>query len=146
MRLVIQGVDTPEQLHHITSLCGDPRPSDIAPYAYSLRFDGKRMGEIEAYCAGQAIDCAFVPKALALEHFGLVMMDMDSTLISIETIDEIADLQGLTPQVAGLRGACAAEPWCGNAAGRVAPARHQNHAGLRRLHFLHRTAESAAWL
>jgi len=102
MRLVIQGVDTPEQLHHITSLCGDPRPSAIAPYAYSLRFDGKRMGEIEAYCAGQAIDCAFVPKALALEHFGLVMMDMDSTLISIETIDEIADLQGLKPQVAAI--------------------------------------------
>ncbi|MGE5649556.1 MAG: phosphoserine phosphatase SerB, partial [Bacillota bacterium] len=32
--------------------------------------------------------------------FGLVAMDMDSTLITIECIDEIADMQGLKPQVA----------------------------------------------
>jgi phosphoserine phosphatase len=31
--------------------------------------------------------------------FGLVAMDMDSTLITIECIDEIADMQGLKPQV-----------------------------------------------
>ena len=102
MRLVIQGVDTPEQLHRITTLSGDPRPSALAPYAYSLRFDGKRMGEIEAYCADQAIDCAFVPQDLTLDHFGLVVMDMDSTLIAIETIDEIADMKGLKPQVAAI--------------------------------------------
>ena len=32
--------------------------------------------------------------------FELVAMDMDSTLITIECIDEIADMQGLKPQVA----------------------------------------------
>jgi len=32
----------------------------------------------------------------------LVAMDMDSTLITIECIDEIADLQGLKPQVAAI--------------------------------------------
>ena len=32
--------------------------------------------------------------------FKLVAMDMDSTLITIECIDEIADMQGLKPQVA----------------------------------------------
>lgn len=102
MRLVIQGVESPGQLHHITTLCGEPKPAAIAAYAYSLRFDGKRMGEIESYCAGQGIDCAFVPKTLSLDHFGLVVMDMDSTLISVETIDEIADMQGLKPQVAAI--------------------------------------------
>ncbi len=102
MRLVIQGVDTPEQLQHISLLGGDPQPAAIAPYAYTLRFDGKRHGEISAYCAGQGIDCALLPAGLTLDSFGLVVMDMDSTLISIETIDEIADLQGLRPQVAAI--------------------------------------------
>ncbi len=102
MRLVIQGVDTHEHLRHISSLSGEPQPTAIAPYAYSLRFNGKRHGEICAYCVAHAIDCAFVPQHLTLDHFGLVMMDMDSTLISIETIDEIADMQGLKPQVAAI--------------------------------------------
>jgi phosphoserine phosphatase len=35
-----------------------------------------------------------------LDEFKLVAMDMDSTLITIECIDEIADMQGLKPQVA----------------------------------------------
>ena len=35
-----------------------------------------------------------------LSDFRLVAMDMDSTLITIECIDEIADMQGLKPQVA----------------------------------------------
>ena len=35
-----------------------------------------------------------------LQNFGLVVMDMDSTLIAIECIDEIADMYELKPQVA----------------------------------------------
>jgi len=37
-----------------------------------------------------------------LAEFKLVAMDMDSTLITIECIDEIADMQGLKPQVAAI--------------------------------------------
>jgi len=43
-----------------------------------------------------------VPAGRSLKDFGLVVMDMDSTLISIECIDEIADMQGLKPQVAAI--------------------------------------------
>jgi phosphoserine phosphatase len=39
---------------------------------------------------------------LRLADFRLVAFDMDSTLITIECIDEIADLQGLKPQVAAI--------------------------------------------
>ena len=35
-----------------------------------------------------------------LAEFGLVAMDMDSTLISVETLDEIADLAGIRERVA----------------------------------------------
>jgi phosphoserine phosphatase len=44
-----------------------------------------------------------------LDRVGLVAFDMDSTLITIECIDEIADLQGIKPQVAAItRARCAA--------------------------------------
>ena len=43
----------------------------------------------------------FVPP-LRLADFKLIAFDMDSTLITIECIDEIADLQGIKPQVAAI--------------------------------------------
>ncbi len=43
-----------------------------------------------------------MPEPRRLSDFGLVAMDMDSTLITIECIDEIADLQGIKPQVAAI--------------------------------------------
>jgi phosphoserine phosphatase len=46
------------------------------------------------------MDATFIRPGLRLADFGLVAMDMDSTAITIECIDEIADMQGLKPQVA----------------------------------------------
>jgi phosphoserine phosphatase len=43
-----------------------------------------------------------VPDDQKLENIGLVVMDMDSTLITIECIDEIADMQNIKPQVAAI--------------------------------------------
>jgi phosphoserine phosphatase len=69
--------------------------------AFALRavrgFEG-----VAAACAGAGYDCALVPPARTLDRVRLVAMDMDSTLITIECIDEIADLQGLKPQVAAI--------------------------------------------
>jgi phosphoserine phosphatase len=46
------------------------------------------------------VDATFIDPGRTLADFRLVAMDMDSTLITIECIDEIADMQGLKPQVA----------------------------------------------
>lgn len=46
------------------------------------------------------LDATFIEPGRRLEDFAVVAMDMDSTLITIECIDEIADMQGLKPQVA----------------------------------------------
>lgn len=45
-------------------------------------------------------DAAFVPRDRSLSRVALVAMDMDSTLITIECIDEIADLMSIGDKVA----------------------------------------------
>ncbi|MBP0599668.1 phosphoserine phosphatase SerB [Herbaspirillum sp. LeCh32-8] len=55
---------------------------------------------VDAASLAAKVDYAFVDPARKLADFKLVAMDMDSTLITIECIDEIADMQGLKPQVA----------------------------------------------
>jgi phosphoserine phosphatase len=56
--------------------------------------------QVDAACLAAQLDGTFIDGARRLADFGLVAMDMDSTLITIECIDEIADMQGLKPQVA----------------------------------------------
>jgi len=68
---------------------------------YALRDVMAYAGVSEA-CRGAGYDCALMPRARALDRVRLVAMDMDSTLITIECIDEIADLQGIKPQVAAI--------------------------------------------
>ena len=55
---------------------------------------------VAAYCADHAIDFAFVPSEQRWSDVGLIAMDMDSTLITIECIDEIADHVGKKAEVA----------------------------------------------
>ena len=59
-----------------------------------------RSADIAAACADLKLDHAFVPVHMRLADFGLVAIDMDSTLINIECIDELADMKGIKSQVA----------------------------------------------
>ena len=58
------------------------------------------VAAVDAACQAARLDYAFVMPNQRLSDFKLLAMDMDSTLITIECIDEIADMQGLKPQVA----------------------------------------------
>ncbi len=100
--LVIQGleVETPD-LKAIAKLSGASRIENIGNNAFRLHEFKLRHGVAE-YCAKAKLDFAFVPVPRKLSDFGLVAMDMDSTLITIEVIDEIADLHGIKPQVAAI--------------------------------------------
>lgn len=106
MRLVIQGPQiAPAQLSHISSLAGGGQFHKINDRAYRLPIAqsiAQPVADISAYCTEQKLDCAYVPDHLNLDSIGLVVMDMDSTLISIECIDEVADMQGIKPQVAAI--------------------------------------------
>jgi phosphoserine phosphatase len=69
--------------------------------AYRLHEPEDDAGVAEA-CEAAGYDFAFVPRERALECVRLVAMDMDSTLITIECIDEIAALQGTGDEVAAI--------------------------------------------
>jgi len=76
------------------------------PDAQSARLHGPaRDPELAAYCAEAGLDWGYVPAAARFADFRLVAMDMDSTLITIECIDEIADLAGLKREVAAITAA-----------------------------------------
>ena len=60
---------------------------------------------LQAMCDKARADIAFLAQPRPLEHYRLAVMDMDSTLINIECIDEIADLQGLKPEVSAITAA-----------------------------------------
>jgi phosphoserine phosphatase len=104
MRLVVQGrAITMAHLTHIHRLVGgNTQFMQTAEFSYYLPTQLTASPEISAFCAQERLDCAFVPDAQSLKHVGLCVMDMDSTLISIECIDEIADMMGIKPQIAAI--------------------------------------------
>ena len=105
MNLVIQGLDvaTPD-LKALAKLAGASGIEAITPTAFRLR-NAKPDPAIAPHCEAAQLDCAFVPDERRLAYMRLCVMDMDSTLITIECIDEIADMQGLKPQVAAITAA-----------------------------------------
>jgi phosphoserine phosphatase len=75
--------------------------------AHALRaegFDGtpELRATVDNAALEAGIDATFIDASRTLADFALVAMDMDSTLITIECIDEIADMQGLKPQVSSI--------------------------------------------
>ena len=104
-RLVVQAPDiaTPA-LKALAKLAGAERidaMSRSADQAFALT-PASDTAAVAAYCAQAAIDCALVPPGQRLDRVRLVAMDMDSTLISIECVDEIADMMGIKQEVAAI--------------------------------------------
>jgi phosphoserine phosphatase len=105
-KLILQGPSADQAvLAQIAALAG-PRSTN-AIHAHALRCDGvdftpELKAEVEAAAHAAGIDATFIDADRSLADFRLVAMDMDSTLITIECIDEIADMQGLKPQVSAI--------------------------------------------
>jgi phosphoserine phosphatase len=100
MNLVVQGpqVET-RALKDLAALTASEGIGRISNTAFRL-IGASNSPEVADYCARHALDYAFVPEDRRLVDYRLFVTDMDSTLITIECIDEIADMQGLKPQVA----------------------------------------------
>jgi phosphoserine phosphatase len=104
MRLVLQGrALSMAHLTHIHRLVGGSAQfMQIGEYAYYLPVQDDSLSEVQQFCQAESIDYAVVPDSQRLNRYGLCVMDMDSTLINIECIDEIADMMGIKPQIAAI--------------------------------------------
>lgn len=102
MRLVVQGraISLAHLTHIHRIIGGHAQFIQVGEFAYYLPIQHPEIYEVVRFCAEQQLDCAVVPDQQRLSTFGLCVMDMDSTLISIECIDEIADMMGIKPQIA----------------------------------------------
>jgi phosphoserine phosphatase len=102
MNLVVQGEDVDSvALKTLAKLSGASAIEQITPRAFRLK-SARASERIAPLCAEAGLDWAWVPEGRKLTDFGLFVTDMDSTLINIECIDEIADMQGLKPEVAAI--------------------------------------------
>ena len=108
-KLIIQATDIATQnLKQLAHLVGAShieavRPGQLGHQAFRLSpADTSQKQHVAEFCEQAAYDFAYVPADAQLEDIGLVVMDMDSTLITIECIDEIADMMGIKPQVAAI--------------------------------------------
>jgi phosphoserine phosphatase len=100
--LILQGPGVDAGSIAVIAELAGARVGDIGAGTVARLEGGRPVDGLAAACAERRIDFAFVPREARLADFGLVCMDMDSTLITIECIDEIADMQGLKPQVAAI--------------------------------------------
>jgi len=104
LTLVIQSprLDS-QELRELAALAGASSFSLSTPESARLeQVDPASHDAISACCQALGYDFAFVDSQLKLADFGLLVSDMDSTLITIECIDEIADMQGIKAQVAAI--------------------------------------------
>jgi phosphoserine phosphatase len=103
--LVVQApeIGTPE-LKELAKLAG-ARSIVALPGGEAQAFRLTEAGnpeEVTRYCARAGFDFGFVPREQRLDRVRLVAMDMDSTLITIECVDEIAELKGIKREIAAI--------------------------------------------
>src|SRR5690606_12637672 len=99
MNLIIQGSDIQNSdLRAVAKLAAASQIDRINEEAFRL-LEAQPHPDIAQYCEEAHLDHAFVPAGKKLTDFGLIAMDMDSTLLAIESIDEIADMHDVKPQV-----------------------------------------------
>ena len=100
MHLVIQGADIETRdLKELAKLSGAAAIDRLSATAFRLRGAQPAAG-IADLCGTAKLDFGFVPEGRKLTDFRLLVMDMDSTLITMETIDELADMVNIKAEVA----------------------------------------------
>lgn len=100
--LVLYGGAVPTWLlERLVGLTGATRIEPRPPQ--SVRLKGVHPHpSIRDLCEQERLDFAFLPAGRRLSDYGLLAMDMDSTLITIECIDEVADFAGRKAEVSAI--------------------------------------------
>jgi phosphoserine phosphatase len=102
MNLVVQGPAlSTGDLEALTLLAKPAAVRPIAERAFRLVGAMKNEG-IAALCEARRIDHAWISEGRRFAGLKLLAMDMDSTLITIECIDELGELAGKKAEIAAL--------------------------------------------
>ncbi|WP_371868345.1 phosphoserine phosphatase SerB [Duganella margarita] len=103
MNLVLQGVgDCKARLERIGALTASANLTWLGERALrceGIAFSPALRQTLEVAAQAAQLDATYSIGLHKMSDYKLVAMDMDSTLITIECIDEIADMQGLKAQV-----------------------------------------------
>ena len=104
MNLVIQGPELGEaQAQEVLALAEGQALVKVAAHAFRVAHPAeKHRLSVQTWCDQQRVDCAWMPEGRRFADLRLLAMDMDSTLITIECIDEIGDMAGCKPEIAGI--------------------------------------------
>jgi len=102
MNLVAQGpAMTAEHAAELARLGRTTHIEEISANAWRLR-NAAPADSIAAWCERRRIDHAWMPEGRRFADLKLLAMDMDSTLITIECIDELGDLAGRKAEIAAI--------------------------------------------
>jgi phosphoserine phosphatase len=102
VNLVVQGPGLNEgDLEALALLAKPAQIQPVAPGAYRLGRAMRNEG-IAALCEARRIDHAWMPEGRRFAELRLLAMDMDSTLITIECIDELGDFAGKKAEIASI--------------------------------------------
>jgi phosphoserine phosphatase len=102
LNLILQGLTlTRPDIEPIARLTSAQHVETPAPNVFKL-LRAQPHSDLAAACSQKKIDFGFVPETLKLANFKLVAMDMDSTLINIESLDEVAAYAGLKQEIAAI--------------------------------------------
>jgi len=106
MNLYLQGLQTDRTtIDKIAALARASKITPVGDHAFrceQVTIDASIKSSIDAACSAAELDYTIWPGNRRVADFKLVAMDMDSTLITIECIDEIADMQGLKAEVSAI--------------------------------------------
>nr|WP_217344855.1 phosphoserine phosphatase SerB [Noviherbaspirillum sp. L7-7A]MBV0879044.1 phosphoserine phosphatase SerB [Noviherbaspirillum sp. L7-7A] len=105
MNLIFQGSTDRATIDRLSAPSRPARIEQIHAHAWrciDVTDSPAVRSQIEEDSLQARLDATFIVPGRQLADFGLLAMDMDSTVITIECIDEIADMQGLKPQVAAI--------------------------------------------
>jgi phosphoserine phosphatase len=106
MKLILQGLTVqPEIVKKITDLVSAQSITTMSKKVVrcdDVSTSATVLSEVATVCLQSGLDYSFMQEDKKLSDFKLLVMDMDSTLITIECIDEIADIHGLKNEVAAI--------------------------------------------
>jgi phosphoserine phosphatase len=102
MNLVVQGAQAhAAHAAEIARLAGAREVEQLAATAFRLR-EARDNPAVRERCRELRLDCASVAAGRRFADLKLLALDMDSTLITIECIDEIGDLAGKKAEISAI--------------------------------------------